>query len=65
MKSLCNYKDGLVNECSIMMFKDIKFYFTEHVKAMFGTTQNSKGEPVTDYAFLLNNLCEEMKELKI
>tara|TARA_Y100000385_G_scaffold282690_1_gene337543 strand:+ start:1643 stop:4612 length:2970 start_codon:yes stop_codon:yes gene_type:complete len=51
-KSYATTKDSLVNECTIMMFKDIKFYFSEHVKAMFGTV-SINGEPVMDFAFLI------------
>ena len=51
-KSYATTKDSLVNECTIMMFKDIKFYFSEHVKAMFGTV-NRNGLPVMDFAFLI------------
>lgn len=48
-------KDGLVNECTATMFKDIKFYFTEHVRAMFGTKKGSDNEPIIDYAFMIEH----------
>ena len=55
-KAYVTTKDGLVNECTAAMFKDIKFYFTEHVKAMFGTKQDIKtGQPIMDYAFMIEH----------
>lgn len=55
-KAYVTTKDGLVNECTAAMFKDIKFYFTEHVKAMFGTKQDIKTrQPIMDYAFMIEH----------
>ena len=54
-KAYVTTKDGLVNECTAAMFKDIKFYFTEHVKAMFGTKKGTNDQPIMDYAFMIEH----------
>jgi hypothetical protein len=54
-KAYVTTKDGLVNECTAAMFKDIKFYFTEHVKAMFGTKKGLNDQPIMDYAFMIEH----------
>jgi len=54
-KAYVTTKDGLVNECTAAMFKDIKFYFTEHVKAMFGTKKGANDQPIMDYSFMIEH----------
>ena len=54
-KAYVTTKDGLVNECTAAMFKDIKFYFTEHVKAMFGTKKGTNDQPIMDYSFMIEH----------